>query len=686
MTRSTRLILIGAIGVLGLFAVVCVLIISVLVRADADREPSSPVINVSASPLPEFVGTSVYASSQPKISQQVDAPNSSTMRWMLDNLVEIRAELDADRRAPKTASANAKDSKDPFSKESASLPAAPVAAPQKIIGEGDDQLRIEVHEASIRSVLQSLAKQGGVSILPSANVKGNVSLTLEGVTFDNALAALLNSSGLKARNADGVIYVGTREDIVSLDHSRDRMGTRIYRPNYVNAAELKKLLTPFITPEVGRIEVTSPSEVGIGSDSSGAGGDAYAGPDIVVIRDYEAVLYELDQMIREIDRRPLQVLIEAMILSVNLDDSNKLGVNFEVLLDRNNVRLVSGNPAASLAAINTNDGGMNIGFLDSSLAAFVNALEEIGDTNVIVTPRILCVNKHRAEIHIGEELGYVSTSQTETSTTQSVEFLEVGTQLRLRPFIASDGYIRIELHPELSSGTVVETAGFTVPNKKVTQVTTNVLVRDGCTVVLGGLISETLEASNSQVPLLGSLPFIGPVFRNQTEITKRSEIIVLLTPRIVSEPELSCNGEHAASEFHRRQAVYASHMSPIGKRYLGKKCFRKAQEAWSLGNQKAALANVSLAIHIDPLNRAAIQLREEILGGVQRGKHTVAPVDPVEPFKDINVIDDRPNSDRSLPQRPVSSVPPVSGVMSIPFVTPVSGVVPLPVVTPGTGT
>jgi len=679
MTSSIRLILLGAFGVLGVFAAVCVAITCgpalesaaeaddppVVANADPQRGFSAgtstplpaPAANVAPSMPP--VAPPVYALPQPKMAQQVIAPNSGTMQWMLESMVDVRAELATARLAQKSSPGNTKDSTDPFSKES--TPAPPVAMAQTIVGEGDDQLRIEVHEASIRSVLQSLAKQGGVSILPSANVKGNVSLTLNGVTFDSALAALLNSTGLKARNADGVIYVGTSEDIVSLDHSRDRLGTRIYRPNYVNAAELKRLLTPFITAEIGRIEVTNPSEVGIGSDSSGAGGDAYAGPDIVVIRDYEAVLYELDQMIREIDRRPLQVVIEAMILSVNLDDSNKLGVNFEVLLDRNNVRLVSGNPAASLAAINTNDGGMNVGFLDSSLAAFVNALEEVGDTNVIVTPRILCVNKHRAEIHIGEELGYVSTSQTETSTTQSVEFLEVGTQLRLRPFIASDGYIRIELHPELSTGTVVETAGFTVPNKEVTQVTTNVLVRDGCTVVLGGLISETLEASNTQVPLLGSLPFIGPVFRNQTEKTKRSEIIVLLTPRIVSEPELSCDGQHATSEFHRRQAVYASHMSPIGKRYLGKKHFRKAQEAWSRGNQKAALRNVSLAIHIDPLNRAAIQLREEILGGVQYGRHTVDPGEPIEPIGPAEVISDQLDAGRPRTQQSSPSVIPRTG-------------------------
>ena len=105
----------------------------------------------------------------------------------------------------------------------------------------------------------------------------------------------------------------------------------------------------------------------------------------------------------------------------------------------------------------------------------------------------MVLNKHRAEILIGEELGYVSTTITETSSSQSVEFLELGAQLRLRPFISTDGLIRMEVHPELSDGSVEAKSGFTLPNKEVTQVTTNIMVRDGCTVVIGGLMREQLD-------------------------------------------------------------------------------------------------------------------------------------------------------------------------------------------------
>jgi type IV pilus assembly protein PilQ len=499
---------------------------------------------------------------------------------------------------------------------------AVVSADIQFKGEGDDGLSFAAQDDNVRDVLELLGRGAGRNLFLSKNVQGNLSMTLTDVDFETALEQILRASGFQARRQGSVIYVGTPAEIAQLAAADDPIGTRVYQPNYVRAAELKQLLTTFITPDVGKIEVSSPAQNGISTDSSSAEGDNYAGPDVVIVRDRESILRQIDDMVARVDVRPLQVAIEAMIMSVRLDDEHQFGIDFELLRDRANSRLISGTPAASLAAIDTSSGGLKFGFLDSSLTAFVSALEEVGETNVIATPRILCLNKHRAEIHIGEELGYVSTSQTETSTVQSVDFLEVGTQLRIRPFISRDGMIRMEVHPELSTGTVTAQAGFTIPNKEVTQVTTNVMARDGATVVIGGLISESLTTSNSQIPFLGSLPFVGSIFRNQTETTKRTELVILITPRIVYDEDTYYEGNKAATEFHRRQAVFANHMNPTGKRYMGKTAFRKAQDAWAVADRDRALGHISRSIAIDPLNRAAIDLREDILRGNYYGDHT----------------------------------------------------------------
>jgi len=497
------------------------------------------------------------------------------------------------------------------------LPVPPVQPPssvsRKAPGEGDDNLTMQFPDSDIREVLDAIAVQGNLNILATESVQGKVSASLSGVGVDNALDAILKSTGYVAKREGDFIYVGKPEDFDTLEKSLDVIATRVYRPNYVTAAELQTLIQPLVTADAGVVSVSTPAEVGIAADSSTAGGDAFAGGDVVVVRDYEAVLSQIDQVVAEIDVRPLQVVIEAMILSVALDDGNDFGVNFELLRDKDHLRLGSGSPLNSLGSLSFAEGGLKFGFLDSSLGAFLNALETIGDTNVIATPRLMVLNKHRAEILIGEELGYVSTTMTETSTSQSVEFLEVGAQLRLRPFVSSDGLIRMEVHPELSTGSVdTSNPNFTLPNKETTQVTTNIMVRDGCTVIIGGLIREELETTGSQVPFLGNLPWLGVAFRSRNETLQRREIIVLITPHIVYEPETCREGEQSACEFRRRQQLYSEKMDPLGKRHVARRYFRMAQNAWAAGDRDTALRFAEMSVHFDPLNRAAIELRSNI--------------------------------------------------------------------------
>ena len=480
--------------------------------------------------------------------------------------------------------------------------------------EGDDSLDINVKETDIREVLESLSYHGKLNILPSKNVTGNVSATLTGVDVRTALKAILKSTGYVARYEDDFVFVGTAEDFKTMDQAQDVIDTRIYRPNYVSAAELQTLITPLLTETVGTCTVSSPSQVDIPSDDVKTGGNDFANGDVVLVRDRESVLGQIDQIVEEVDQRPLQVAIEAVILTVNLDDSNRIGVNFEMLRDNSNMRIISGMPPLNLANIDLppRDGGMKIGFLDSSLSVLLEALESVGDTNVVASPKVMCLNKQRAEVHIGEELGYVTTTVTETAATQTVEFLEVGTQLRIRPFIASDGIIRMEVHPELSTGSLRPVQDMTVPDKEVTQVTSNVMCRDGYTVVIGGLIREQLDSTTTQIPLFGSLPLFGPAFRQKTEEISRDEIIVLITPRIVHDPFMYTEGQDARRQIEDRLEVFADKMSPIGTRYYGRRYCRKAQAAWAAGDMDSALRYVNLSVLFDRQNTDALRLRREI--------------------------------------------------------------------------
>ncbi|CAE7848033.1 hofQ, partial [Symbiodinium microadriaticum] len=289
---------------------------------------------------------------------------------------------------------------------------------------GDDKLTIVIQDSDIREVLELLSEQGQLNILPSQNVQGTVSASLTKVDVRTALAAILRSTGYVMQQEGDFIFVGTPDDMQSMERLHDQVGTRIYRLKYIRAAEVQTLITPMLSEGVGTISISTESKIGIAPDSSNPGSDDYAGVETVFVRDYEQNLKKIDKAVLEIDCRPLQVAIEAMILSVQLDDSLDMGVSFEALRQNNHIRLLSGFPPQNLASLDLDEGGLKLGYLDANLSLFVEALETVGETNVIAAPQLLVLNKQRAEILIGEQKGYISTTVTETASTQSVEFLE----------------------------------------------------------------------------------------------------------------------------------------------------------------------------------------------------------------------------------------------------------------------
>jgi general secretion pathway protein D len=154
-------------------------------------------------------------------------------------------------------------------------------------------------------------------------------------------------------------------------------------------------------------------------------------------------------------------------------------------------------------------------------------LETYGDTKVLASPRILVLNKQHAEIQVGDNLGYKTVTQTQTSTVQTVQFLNTGTLLRIRPFVSSDGMIRLEIHPERSSGELNLDG---VPQTHSAQITSDFAVPNGGTVVIGGLIDSDVEKKWEGIPFLSRLPVIGYAFRHTVESVLKKEMIVIITP------------------------------------------------------------------------------------------------------------------------------------------------------------
>ncbi len=411
-----------------------------------------------------------------------------------------------------------------------------------------EPVTLHVDDTDVRKVLEMLSRQAKENILVSPNVAGAVTLDLRGMSLDDALEAIATLCHLSFKRRDGAVYVYTAAELDQIEEQD--LPVRVYRLNHVRAVDLEKMVKPLLSKR-GVLSSSPESEVGIKSDDEKAGGDSPGGNDVLIVQDHERILKRVDRVIEQIDVRPVQVLIEAVIVSVKLENGMDLGVNFAVLDGAQNALTVAGsgwaiNSAAGFtpATVITAGGklvgdatsgfaqathGLKFGFVDNSVTGFLHALESLGRTEVLACPRLLVLNKQRAELQLGDRLGYKTQTQTQTSTVEQVQFMDVGTQLRLRPFVTSDGMVRMEVHPEKSTGKV-DLAG--VPQTNSAQVTTNVMVPDGATIVIGGLMETEQVVDEKGIPLLCRIPYLGILFRHNVTTTTRKELIVILTPHI----------------------------------------------------------------------------------------------------------------------------------------------------------
>jgi type II secretory pathway component GspD/PulD (secretin) len=356
------------------------------------------------------------------------------------------------------------------------------------------------------------------------------------------------------------------------------------------------------------------------------------------------------------DARPRQVLVEAVILQVQLTDTTSLGVNFNALagLDFRDLTTTSATPVTNpttnanassttvaknftdWAHINTQTGvvpgqGLNIGVLTNNVAVFINALELVTDTVILANPKVLALNKQRANVIIGQRVPFVTTTNTETTAVQTVSFLDVGTELIFRPFISDDGYVRLEIHPKVSSYVQYGTTSAPLPGEKTTECTANVMVKDGHTIVIGGLFDENTSVTRSQVPGLGNIPILGWLFRSNGDSTIRSEVIVLLTPHIIDNDDAANELGKAAWDDAKRRllglregfACFSGERLTSFHMQEADKAWQRFQETRSPKDLDQAWWNVQLALNISPNDLKGIRLKDEILSE-KRGE-------PVEP-------------------------------------------------------
>lgn len=536
-------------------------------------------------------------------------------------------------------------------------PVKPAAAPQVNVSDAGT-VEIHVNEASLVEVLRMLSTQAQKNIITTKDVKGTVTANLYKVTIREALDAILKANGFAYREKGNFIYVYTAKELADIEKAERQTVTEVFHLHYTPAANAQTMLKPVMSLD-GMISISTPAEKGIsggGSGSSGgsgggsggsgggdAGGNSHASDDIIVVKDYPENMKKVKDLLKEIDRRPQQVLVEATIVSATLTEDNAFGIDFTVIggvdfsgikgLGSSSGEILSGkvidNAAATDKGVGAGQtgftsklpaGGLRVGVATNNVAAFLTALESVSDTAVLANPKILTLNKQRGEVLVGREDGYLTTTVTQTTSVQAVEFLKTGTRLIFRPYIGDDGYIRMEVHPESSDGHVVNG----LPTKSTTEITSNIMVKDGHTIVIGGLFRESSTVTKAQIPGLGNVPIVGALFRNHVDATVREEIIILLTPHIVKDDQAySKASEEELKDFEKLRVGVRNGMMPLGRERLAESCYDNAMAEMSKSNpnREKAMWYLDCATNLNPKFLEAIKMKETLTG------HEVTSVD-----------------------------------------------------------
>lgn len=407
----------------------------------------------------------------------------------------------------------------------------------KFVGE---KLSLNFQDIEVRKVLEIIADFTELNLVASDTVSGNITLRLDNVPWDQALELVLKSKGLDKRQSGNVLLVAPAAEIA--ERERQELESR------QQLQELEPLSTEFISVRYAKADdvfALISGATGTGNEDAGSTvksvlssrGSAVVDErtNSIILTDIRDNIEGIKSLIEKIDIPVRQVMIEARIVSASDTFQRELGL----ALGASNVGLTAGETTGSFISdatvLDPVGSDLIISHLSGNiaLALEIQALEDAGYGEVISQPRVLTGDKQLAKIESGQQIPFTS-SDGDTVTTI---FQDAVLSLEVTPQITPDNRIIMELkvnRDSLDTGTV--TASGSPIN--VTELTTTALVADGDTIVLGGIFEQTVSTSESKVPVLGDIPLLGRLFRSDTKVDNKTELLIFITPRILTDTVL----------------------------------------------------------------------------------------------------------------------------------------------------
>jgi type IV pilus assembly protein PilQ len=420
-------------------------------------------------------------------------------------------------------------------------------------------ITIDFDEAEVRDVIRVLAEMSGINMIYAADLRGFVTIHLDRVPFNEVLNTILTTQGLVAQQIGSNILRILTPEALNTDRARSVTGYKTFILNYGKASEIQAHLAA--------VKISPTAKVSVDERNNA-----------LIVTDTPEGLAAAERLIAELDRKPPQVLIETKIIQIDVGKTLQLGVQWEfanTARSGSTGRTVgirtetvgtenspSGGPGYKTTRVSPTTGaieevvvqasksaargtgvtlpgpqaaGITFGFINNSdiLTMTLNALEQDGQTKTLTNPKIITTNNQTARIQIGSKVPFKTTTVTGTGVaTESITFIDVGFIINVTPTINVDNRIALKVKPEVS-----EVADATVdpPTIDTTVAETEVMIKDGETLVIGGLVSEKMVETASKVPLLGDLPVLGVFFRSTSNSKRRKEILIFVTARVVPD-------------------------------------------------------------------------------------------------------------------------------------------------------
>jgi len=376
--------------------------------------------------------------------------------------------------------------------------------------------------ATVADVLALISEQMGLNVVTAEDLNQRVNVTLNGVLLEDALNSILNVNGLVWARHNNIVTISTVNPEKQLAPNVQGKAIQVFSLNYALGEDLNQVILGLLSP-IGKSYVIKINQE-----------EQRAAREQLIVEDMPAYIERISQYISQVDIAPRQVIVEANILQVALKDSYRNGVNFNQLARISNSTVNF--QTLGFASRATPVGAMEIKGTD--LTGWIECLKSTSDTKTLASPKVAVLNGQEAKISVGGKLGYLMTTATQTSTLQSVSFLDYGVVLTVLPIITEDGRVLMKVAPQVSTARINSTSK--LPESEATEVSTNVMLNNGQAIVIGGLIKEEKDDGQSKVPFFGDIPLLGRLFQSKSLVKERSEIIVTLLPRIAMPGECEC--------------------------------------------------------------------------------------------------------------------------------------------------